>query len=71
MPFAFVESRLNRMPERWVNAVSSYARVRPGASPEEVAGKITSLVHRHQEPGAKTAYTVEPLTRMAADQRCQ
>ena len=71
VPFAFVESRLNRMPERWVNAVSSYARVRPGASPEEVAGKITSLVHRHQEPGAKTAYTVEPLTRMAADQRCQ
>ena len=64
VPFAFVESRLNRMPEGWVNAVSSYARLRPGASPKEVAAKITSLVHRHQEPGAKTAYTIEPLTRI-------
>jgi len=64
VPFAFVESRLSRMPEGWVNAVTSYARLRAGSSPSEVAGKITALVHRRQEPGAKTSYTVEPLTRM-------
>ncbi|MDH4270447.1 MAG: ABC transporter permease [Candidatus Aminicenantes bacterium] len=64
VPFAFVESRLNRMPEGWVNAVSSYTRLRPGTSPAEVAGKITALVRRHQDPGVKTSYTVEPLTRI-------
>jgi putative ABC transport system permease protein len=64
VPFAFVESRLNRMPEGWVNAVGTYARLRHGASPSEVAGKITALVRRHREPDAKTAYTVEPLTRL-------
>ena len=64
VPFAFVESRLNRMPEGWVNAVSSYTRLRPGASPAEVAGKITALVRRHQDPGMKTAYSIEPLTRI-------
>jgi len=64
VPFAFVDSRLNRMPEGWVNAVSSYARLRPGASTKEVAGKITALVHRHQEPGPKSSYTVEPITRI-------
>ncbi len=64
VPFAFVESRMNRMPEGWQNAVGTYARLRPQASPPEAARKITDLVHRHQDPGVKTAYTVEPLTRV-------
>jgi putative ABC transport system permease protein len=64
VPFAFVESRLNRMPEGWVNAVSTYAMLRPGAPPSEVAGKITALVRRHRDPSVKTTYTLEPLTRI-------
>jgi putative ABC transport system permease protein len=64
VPFVFVETRLNRMPEGWQNAVSTYARLRPGGSPSEAARKITDLVHRHQEPDVKTAYTAEPLTRI-------
>ena len=65
VPFAFVESRLNRMPEGWQNAISTYASLRPGAPPAEVAGKITALVQRHQQdPGVKLSYTVEPLTRV-------
>ena len=64
VPFVFVESRLNRMPEGWQNAVSTYARLRPGASPSGVAGKITAVVHRHQDPSVKTTYTAEPLTRI-------
>jgi len=64
VPFAFVESRLNRMPEGWVNAVGTYARLRPGAPPSEVAGKITDLVRRHRDPNVKTTYTVESLTRI-------
>jgi len=64
VPFVFVEKNLNRMPEGWVNAVGTYARLRPGMSPAAVAGKITALVHRHQGPDSKTAYMVEPLTRL-------
>jgi putative ABC transport system permease protein len=64
VPFVFVESRLNRMPEGWVNAVSTYAMLRPGAPPSEVAGKITALVRRYRDSSVKTAYTVEPLTRI-------
>jgi len=65
VPFAFVESRLNRMPEGWQNAVGTYARLRPDASPAEVAAKITSLVGRHhQDPDTKISYTIEPLTRL-------
>ncbi len=64
VPFVFVESRLNRMPEGWVNAVSTYAMLRSGAPPSEVAAKITALVRRQRNPSVKTAYTVEPLTRI-------
>ena len=64
VPFAFVENNLSRMPEGWVNAVSTYTRLRPGMSPAAVAGKITALVHRHQGPGDRTEYMVEPLTRL-------
>jgi putative ABC transport system permease protein len=65
VPFAFVESRLSRMPDGWVNAVSTYTKLRPGAPPSEVSAKITALVARHlQNPAVKISYTVEPLTRI-------
>ncbi|MBN2206612.1 MAG: hypothetical protein JW742_04345 [Candidatus Aminicenantes bacterium] len=67
MPFAFVESRLNRMPKGWPNAVGTYARLRPGASREGVAEKITALIKPHLDPKANVPYTIEPLTRIRLD----
>jgi len=64
VPFVFVESRLQRMPEGWVNAVSTYARLRPGASSAIVAGKIDALVRPHLGPGEKNTYSAMPLTRL-------
>jgi putative ABC transport system permease protein len=64
VPFVFVESRLNRMPEGWQNAIGTYARLRPGAARIAVAEKITALIRPHQDPGVLTSYTLEPLTRV-------
>jgi putative ABC transport system permease protein len=62
VPFAFVESRLHRMPEGWQNAVGTYALLRPGASRDAVAGRITALIQPHLPPGRKILYSAAPLT---------
>jgi putative ABC transport system permease protein len=62
VPFAFVESRLRRMPEGWQNAVGTYALLRPGASREAAGERITAIVQPHLEPGRTIRYSAAPLT---------
>jgi putative ABC transport system permease protein len=64
VPFAFVESRLHRMPEGWQNAVGTYALLQPAASGEALADRITSLIQPHLPPNRNILYSPAPLTRI-------
>jgi len=61
--FIFVRDDLERMPQGWGNAVSTFAQLRANNNINEVEQKITDLVHEHAKEG-KANYLLNPITNM-------
>lgn len=61
--FEFTRDQLERMPDGWVNAISSYVQIRPDSDPVIVGSKITELVRRHNEKN-RSEYSLRPLKQL-------
>ncbi len=61
--YEFTRDQLERMPDGWVNAISSFVQIRPDADPKTVGPKISELVLRHNDK-VKCEYTLQPLKRL-------
>ncbi len=64
VPFVFVEQNLNRMPEGWSDAISTFVLLRMGIEANTVSPKITELIRRNRSRESDNAYMLIPLKRL-------
>jgi putative ABC transport system permease protein len=64
VPFVFVEQNLNRMPEGWSDAISTFVLLREGIEANTVSPKLTELIRRNRSRESDNVYMLNPLKRL-------
>jgi len=64
IPFQFVHDHMQRMPEDWGDAISTYVLVREGSSIPLLNQKITDLILKYKNKESKNEYSLNLVTRM-------
>lgn len=64
IPFQFVYDQMQRMPDDWGDAISTYVLIQESSAIPLLNKKITDLILRYKNQESKNVYSLNPLTRL-------